>query len=195
MEASPPLQLGCVYRSLWQPRGEGGPEHYQKKGFHCPRMLLPSPHITIAEPWHVARVPQIADGFTPGHEHQGDPAVGQELAQASALGSVLALRFPSARFRSLRQQPFGEIEPLLRLDHLAPKCLHLLIQRLEMGSGVRVPGDAALGYNLRDLDCARRSNGGDDDADDGGEKNCGSMLPRCASYGWPIGFCFYTGNA
>jgi hypothetical protein len=39
-----------------------------------------------------------------------DTAVGQESAQAFGfLGSVLAQRFHSARFRSLRQQPFGEV--------------------------------------------------------------------------------------
>lgn len=30
--------------------------------------------------------PAIADGFTPSHEHQGDPAVGQESAQAFGFG-------------------------------------------------------------------------------------------------------------
>jgi hypothetical protein len=38
-----------------------------------------------------------------------------------------------------------------------------------------LPGDAALSLNLRDLDCAPRANGGDEDDDDGGEKTCGSM--------------------
>ena len=64
-----------------------------------------------------------------------------------------------------------------------------------MGSGVRVPGDAALGYNLRDLDCARRSNGGDDDGDNGGEKKLwvhvdslrlGYRQCRNKTYGWPL---------
>ena len=39
-----------------------------------------------------------------------------------------------------------------------------------MGSGVRAPGDAAVGNDLRDLDCAPYPDGGDEDGDNGGEK-------------------------
>jgi hypothetical protein len=64
-----------------------------------------------------------------------------------------------------------------------------------MGGGVWAPGDAAVGYNLRDLDCAPRANGGDEDDNDGGEKNlwvhvASLRLGRCRcrnkTYGWPL---------
>jgi len=109
---------------------------------------------------------------------------------------ILALRFHSARFRSLRQQPFREIEPFLRLAHFLPECLHLVIQRLKMGSGVSArAGDAALGHNLRDLDCAPRPNCSDEYDDDGGEKNLWVHVAFAAStrgrysgktYGWAL---------
>ncbi len=85
---------------------------------------------------------------------------------------VLGLRAHSARFRPLRQQSLSEVYPLLHLDDLLSKRPHLLLQRVEVGSGVRVrAGDAALGHNLRDLDCAPRPNCSHEYDDDGGEKN------------------------
>ena len=41
----------------------------------------------------------------------------------------LGLQIRSARFRSPRQQPFGEVEPLLDLAHLLPQLAHLGFER------------------------------------------------------------------
>ena len=47
------------------------------------------------------------------------------------LRRTLALRAHSARFRSLRQQPFGEVQPLLRVAQLLPQLAHLGFERFE----------------------------------------------------------------
>src|SRR3989441_1794540 len=44
---------------------------------------------------------------------------------------TLALRAHSARFRSLRQHPFGEVKALLRLAQLLPQLAHLGFERVE----------------------------------------------------------------
>ena len=44
---------------------------------------------------------------------------------------TLALRAHSARFRSLRQQPFDEVKALLRLAQLLPQLAHLVFERVE----------------------------------------------------------------
>src|SRR5207248_11407807 len=46
-------------------------------------------------------------------------------------GEALALRAHSARFRSLRQQPFGEVQALLRLAPLLPQLAHLGFEGFE----------------------------------------------------------------
>jgi hypothetical protein len=71
---------------------------------------------------------------------------------------ALALRAYSGHFRSLRQQPFGKVQPFLSLDHLLPTRSHLLVQRLETAGGLGVRAwRATLGVNLRDPDCAPTS--------------------------------------
>src|SRR5437867_1174950 len=50
---------------------------------------------------------------------------------ATTLLRTLALRAHSARFRSLRQHPFGEVKALLRLAQLLPQLAHLGFERLE----------------------------------------------------------------
>jgi hypothetical protein len=63
-----------------------------------------------------------------------------------AIPDELALRAHSARFRSLRQQPFGKVQALLRLAQLLPQLAHLAFQRFEptlklapAGTGATLP--------------------------------------------------------
>jgi len=46
-------------------------------------------------------------------------------------GGTLALRAHSARFRSLRQQPFNKVQPFLRLAQLLPQLGHLGFEHFE----------------------------------------------------------------
>src|SRR5439155_23744563 len=50
---------------------------------------------------------------------------------ATTLLRTLALRAHSAPLRSLRQQPFGEVQALLRLAQLLPQLAHLGFERFE----------------------------------------------------------------
>ena len=54
---------------------------------------------------------------------------------------TLELRAHSARFRSLRQQPFGEVQALLRLAQFLPQVAHLDLEHLEPSLAL-APGGA-----------------------------------------------------
>src|SRR5437879_2302732 len=53
------------------------------------------------------------------------------VAEAPLRVYTLALRAQVARVPSLRQQPFGEVQALLRLAHLLPQPAHVELERLE----------------------------------------------------------------
>src|SRR5438874_2859751 len=59
-------------------------------------------------------------------------------------GEALALRAHSARFRSLRQQPFGEVQALLRLAQLLPQLAHLGFEGFEPSLEIAPAGTLEL---------------------------------------------------
>ncbi|MGH2668660.1 MAG: IS30 family transposase [bacterium] len=65
---------------------------------------------------------------------------GSAVRYIGLLRRTLALRAHSARVRFLRQHPFGEVQPLLRLAQLLPQRAHLGFERFEPSRELALAG-------------------------------------------------------